>query len=74
MHDNGINNIAEFSLLHDIINTSKHTKNTNSHCSPILHGFINTRKSRVRHKKSQILSDSRWSSIILMRILASKLY
>ena len=46
IHDNEVNNITEFNLLHDIINNSKHNKNINSHYSPILHRCMNTRKGR----------------------------
>ena len=42
IHDNKVNNIAECNLLHDMINPSKHTKNINSHYSPILHVCMNT--------------------------------
>ena len=45
MHDNEVNNIAEWYLLHDITNPPKHAKNINSHYSPIFHGCINIRKS-----------------------------
>ena len=37
IHDNKLNNIAEFNLFHDILNPSKHTKSINSHYSPILY-------------------------------------
>ena len=42
MHENEVNKIPECNLLHDIINTSKHTKNLNSHYYTILHGCMNT--------------------------------
>ena len=31
IHDNNVNNIAEVNLLHEILNTSKHTKYISSH-------------------------------------------
>ena len=33
IHDNEVNNISEFNLLHDIINPPKFAKNINSHYS-----------------------------------------
>ena len=47
MHDEEVNKIAECNLLHDIINPPKRSKTFNSHYSPILHGFINTRHGRA---------------------------
>ena len=47
IHDNKVNNIAECNLIHDILNPPKLTQNINSHYSPIIHGCINTCKSRV---------------------------
>ena len=44
MHDNKVNNIAEYNLPHDIINISKRHKNINSNSSPIIHGCMNTRR------------------------------
>ena len=51
IHDNEVNNIAECNLLHDIPNSSKFTKNINSHYSPILHGCLNTHmgKSKIKN-------------------------
>ena len=69
IHDNELNNIAECNLLHDMINTPKHTKNLISHYSPILHGFMNTRKSKERFKNFRILLDSGCSSTIVMERL-----
>ena len=51
IHDNKLNNIAEFNLLHDIINTTKRTKLLNSHYSPIIHGCMNNRKGKAKFKK-----------------------
>ena len=44
IHENEVNKISECNLLHDILNPSKHKKNTNSHYSPIVHGCMNTRR------------------------------
>ena len=43
IHDNEVNKIAEYNVLHDIINSPKLTKNLNIHCCPIQHGCMNTR-------------------------------
>ena len=48
IYDNDVNNIDELSLLHDILNLSKLKKK--SHYSPILHGFINTRRDIEKYK------------------------
>ena len=50
IHNNEVNNIAECNLLHDIINPPKHAKILNIHYSPILHGWMNTRKGRAKFK------------------------
>ena len=44
IHENKVNKISEYSLLHDIINPSKRIKNINSHYSHILPGYMNTQK------------------------------
>ena len=46
IHDDEVNKLAECNLLHDIINPPKLTKIFKIHCSPILHGYINTRRGR----------------------------
>ena len=46
MHDNKVNKRSECSLLHDMINTSRQTKNININYSPIINGFMNTRRQR----------------------------
>ena len=46
IHDNDVNNIAEWNLLHDIINPSKHVKPPNYHYSPILDRCMYTRRAR----------------------------
>ena len=45
IHDNDVKNKSECNLLHDILNTSKRTKNKSCY-SPILHGCMNTRRGR----------------------------
>ena len=47
INENKLNIIAGFNLLHDILNSSKHTKNINSHYPPILYGCMNTQKGRA---------------------------
>ena len=71
IHDNEVKNIAECNLLHDIISPPKCAKNINSHYSPIIHRFMNTRKGRL---KFRILWDSGCSSTIDMRRLVQKLW
>ena len=50
MHANKVNNTFECNLLHDIINTPKHTKKSNIHYSHVLHRCMNTRKGKSRSK------------------------
>ena len=54
IHDNEVKNIAEFNLLHDIINPPKRVKNINSNYFPILHGWMNIRKGRANLKNFQL--------------------
>ena len=56
IHDKEVNKIAEYNLLHDIINPPKRIKFLNSHYSPILHGFISTRHGRAKFKNFWIIS------------------
>ena len=51
VHNNEVKNIAKLNLLHDIINSPKHDKILNSHYSPILHVYMNTRKGKAKLKK-----------------------
>ena len=74
IHDDEVNNIAEYNLLHDIINPSRHTKQLNSHYSPIIHGCINTRKGKKKFRKFRILLDSGCSSAIVMGRLVKILH
>ena len=48
IHDNEVNNIAEWNLLHDMINPSKRTKNINSNYSHILNGCMNICKGKSK--------------------------
>ena len=73
IYDNKINNIAECNLLHDMLNPSKRTKDINSHYSPILHGYMNTRKGKEKFKIFRILLDIGYSSNILMTRLIAKI-
>ena len=50
IHNNEVNNIYEFNLLHDIINHPKRAKYLNNHYSHNLHGCINTRKLEAKFK------------------------
>ena len=67
IHDNEVNNIAKCNLLHDIINPPKRARNINIHYSPILHGFMNTRKGRSKFKNILIILDGGCSYTIVMR-------
>ena len=73
IHENKVNNMSEWILLHDILNLYKHTKNINIHYSHILHGCIYTRRVRVKYKIFQILLDIGCSSTIIIRRLTMKL-
>ena len=48
IHDKEVNKIAEYNLLHDIINPPKCTKYLNSHYSHILYVCMNTRKGKLK--------------------------
>ena len=73
IHNNKVNDIYKYSLLHDIINPPKRPKNINSHYSHIVHWCINIRKVKAKFKNIWILLDSGCSSTILMRRLVGKL-
>ena len=73
MHYNKVNNIAEYNLLHEMLNPSKCTKNINRHYSPIIHGCMNTRKGKAIFNHVLIPLDSLFSSTILARRLMEKL-
>ena len=59
IHNNEVNNIAEYNLLHDIINPPKHANNLNINCSPIIYGCMNTIKGKEKFNNFSILLDSR---------------
>ena len=46
IHDNEVNNLAEYNFLHDTINPPKRAKKINIHYSNILHVCMNTGKFR----------------------------
>ena len=73
IHENKVNKISEYSLLHDIINPSKRIKNINSHYSHILPGYMNTQKVIAEFKNFRISLDSGFSSTIVMIRLMEKL-
>ena len=50
MHNNEVKNVVECNLLHEIINPPKCDNNLNGNYSPILHGFMNTRKGKAKFK------------------------
>ena len=66
IHNNEVNNTAEFNLLHDIINPKKRAKNIDIHYSPILHGCLNIRKGRAKFKTFRILFHGGCSSTIVI--------
>ena len=73
IYDNEVNNVAEFNLLHDIINPPKRAKNVNIHYSPIIHGYLNIKNGRAKFKNFRIILDIVCSSTILIRRLVDKL-
>ena len=73
IHDDEVNKIAECNLLHAIINPYKVTKNLKSYHSPILRGYMNTRRGRAKFKDFQILLDVGFSSTIVIIGLFEKL-
>ena len=72
IHDSTVNNVSEFDLIHDILNTSKLIKYMSIHYYPILHGGINRHRGRVKHRNFRILLNGRCSSTIVMRRLTTK--
>ena len=66
IHNNKINHIDEFNLLHDILNPNKLKKQLNIHYSPILHGWMNTRKVKAKCKNFRILLGSGCSYTIVI--------
>ena len=74
IHDDEVNKTSELSLLHDIINPPKRTKNLKSRYSNILHGCMNTRKVRSKFKDFLILLNSGCSSMIVMGRMVKNIY
>ena len=72
IHDNEVNKIFEYDLLHDIINNHKRTKKLNSHYFPIINECMNTRKGRQKCKNFRILLNSVCNSMIVMGRLVEK--
>ena len=56
IHDNEVKNIAEFNLLHAILNLSKCVKIYNSHYSHILYGCVNTNREKTKLTNNIILN------------------
>ena len=73
IHEKEVNKIAEYNLLHDIINTLKRAKILNIRYSPLLHGCMNTRIGRARVKNFQILFSIGCSSKIVILMLVVKI-
>ena len=48
IYDNKGNNIAEWNLLHGILNPLKRIKKLNSNYSPTIHGYMNKRKGKAK--------------------------
>ena len=70
IHDNELKNIAEYNLLHDIINPPKRAKNMNIHYSPVLHVCMNTIEGREKFKNFRRLLCSECSpTILIIRIV-----
>ena len=67
IHENKVNKLAEFNLIHDILNPSKRTKNMNRHDYPILQGYMNIRKGKEKFKTFSILLDSGCIFTIIIR-------
>ena len=74
IHDKEVNIIEECNLLHDILNPSKKTKNTNSHNSPIPNGWMNKQEGSANCKHFWILLDSGCISMIIMRSWREKIH
>ena len=73
VHDNEVENIFECNLLHEKINPPKRTKNMDSHYSPILCLYMNTRKGRTNINNFRNLLDGGCSSTIVIRRLVEKI-
>ena len=73
IHNNEVNNISEFNLLHNIINPPKRTKKLNSHYSPILHVCMNIRKGKAKFKNFHIILDIGCISTIVIGRLVKQI-
>ena len=74
IHDNEVNKISEWNLLHDIINPPKCTHNLNWHYSTILDEWMDTRKGKSKFKKLLILLDSGYIYTIVIGRRVEKLH
>ena len=73
IQNNKVKNISECNLIHEMVNPYKRAKQFNSHYSPILNVFMNTRPGKEKFKNFCIILDSRCSSTIVMGTLVKKL-
>ena len=73
IHDKEVNKISRCKLLHDVINPPKLTKYLNSHYSPIIHEFMNTRIGIEKFNNFQILLCDGCSYALVMGSLVEKL-
>ena len=73
IHGNKENKLAEWDLLHDILNPTKRTKK-NSQYSPIIQGYMNTRRVKDKFKEFITLLDSGCISTIVIGKLIQKLH
>ena len=64
MYDNKVNNIAEYNVLHGILNNSKGNKNIIHHYLPILRGCMN--RSRIFRILLYIICSS---TIVMIRLI-----
>ena len=69
-----VNTLAEYNLLHDIINPTKRAKNTDICYYPILHGCMKNRKGRAKFESFRIILDSGCSSTTVMVTMVKKLH
>ena len=74
IHNNEVNNISECNLLYNIINPPKHAKKLNTHCSPIIHGYMNTREGKAEFKNFPVLLDSGCSYMIVIGRVVTKIF
>ena len=63
----------ECNVPYNFLNPTKHARTKNSHYSPILKDFMNTRSGRENFKNLQIFLESGISSTIMMGKLTSNL-